>query len=175
MNAKVLERVSFETSDLGTGGMRSKLEAARTAAQFGVATVIADGRGRGMLQRILAGEDVGTLIRPADRKLSSRKHWIAFGLKIRGTLVLDGGAVRALREGGRSLLPIGIVTARGRFGVGDLVSCVCEAGEEVARGLISYSATEIEVIKGHKTSWIPRLLGYSSGDEVIHRDDLVIL
>ncbi len=175
VSRQVLELASSDTSDLGTGGMRSKLEAARMAAQFGVAVVIADGRRRGVLGRILAGADVGTLVHAAPQKLSSRKHWIAFSLKPRGTLYLDGGAVRALREGGRSLLPIGVVEARGSFCVGDLVRCLSEEGEEVARGLISYDATEVKLIKGHRTSWIPKVLGYTNGDEIIHRNDMVVL
>ena len=175
INPDVLALVTPETSEWGTGGMRSKLEAARMAAQFGIPTVIADGRRRGVLQRIFSGEDVGTLIHPAPQKLSSRKHWIAYSLKPCGTLTLDAGAVQALRKGGRSLLPIGVVAAEGGFGVGDPVRCVTEAGEEVARGLISYNAAEVDAIKGHKTSQIPELLGYSNGDEIIHRDDLVVL
>ncbi len=175
LSPKVMELASPATSDLGTGGMRSKLQAARSASKFGVPTVIADGRQRRVLSRILAGEDIGTLIHAATQKLSSRKHWIAFSLKPRGTLQLDGGAVRALREKGRSLLPIGVVGARGKFGVGDLVCCLSEAGEEVARGLISYDAKEVELIKGQRTSRILKLLGYTKGDEIIHRDDLVVL
>ncbi|MCZ6568943.1 MAG: glutamate 5-kinase [Deltaproteobacteria bacterium] len=175
LSPEVMELASSDTSDLGTGGMRSKLQAARSASQFGVPTVIADGRRRQVLTRILAGEDIGTLIHAATRKLSSRKHWIAFSLKPRGTLYLDGGAVRALREKGRSLLPIGVVSARGKFGVGDLVRCVSESGEEVARGLISYDTKEVELIKGQRSSRILKLLGYTKGDEIIHRDDLVLL
>ncbi len=172
---RVLDLATPPTSRVGTGGMPSKLEAARTAARFGVPTVIADGRRAGVLQRLLAGEDLGTLVHPADRQLSSRKHWIAYSLKPRGRLRLDPGAVRAIRERGRSLLPIGIVGVEGRFGVGDPVSCWTEDGGEVARGLISYGSDEVEVIKGHRTPLIPELLGYSNGDEVIHRDDLVLL
>jgi glutamate 5-kinase len=171
----VLDRAAPPTSRLGTGGMPSKLKAARTAARFGVPTVIADGHRRGALQRILAGEDMGTLVHPSDRQLSSRKHWIAYSLKPRGRLQLDRGAVRAIREGGRSLLPIGIVDVQGRFGVGDSVSCCAEDGDEVARGLIGYASDEVQVIMGHRTPRISELLGYSNGDAVIHRDDLVLL
>jgi glutamate 5-kinase len=166
---------SGDGSSVGSGGMRAKLEAAGSAAQFGVPTVIAPGAHRGILVRILDGEDVGSLIHPAAQRLSSRKHWIAFSLKPRGAVHIDAGAVRALRQQGRSLLPIGVVEVDGRFGVGDLVRCLSDAGEEVARGLISYSSTEIAVIKGQRTSRIPEILGYSNGDEIIHRDDLVVL
>lgn len=164
-------------SDAGfsSGGMHAKLEAAGAASRFGVPTVIASGRAPSILKRIVAGDDVGTLVHPANEALSSRKHWIAFSLRPQGDVSIDDGAVRALRHHGRSLLPIGIIGVRGRFGVGDLVRCLSDAGDEIARGLISYSAEEIDVIKGHRTSRIPEVLGYSNGNEVIHRDDLVVL
>ena len=128
-----------------------------------------------MLRAILAGDPVGTLIHASKHRLSSRKHWIAYSLRPRGTLELDGGAVRALRERGRSLLAVGVLAVEGDFGVGDPVSCRSSSGEEVARGLAAYSALEVSVIKGHPTRRIPELLGYSNGDEVIHRDDLIVL
>lgn len=171
----LLRATTREGSSLGSGGMRAKLEAARTAARFGVPTVIADGRRRGMLARILHGEDAGTLIRPSASRLSSRKHWIAYSLKPRGSLQLDEGATRALVEGGRSLLPIGVVDSAGRFSVGDPVSCVTPDGHEIARGLIAYSRAELDLIKGHRTSRIQGLLGFSNGPAVIHRNDLVLL
>ena len=171
----LLARVGADGSPFGSGGMRSKLEAARTAGRFGVPTVIADGRRSGVLERALAGDDVGTLVHPSVRILSARKHWIAFSLRPRGAIRVDAGAVRALRERGRSLLPIGIVGVEGRFGVGDLVRCLSESSEEIARGLCAYSSEELEGIKGHRTSRISEILGYSNGDAVIHRDDLVVL
>ncbi len=171
----LLERISPAEGSLGSGGMRSKLEAARTAARFGVPTVIADGRQRDVLERIVAGEDVGTYVPGSPRRLSSRKHWIAYSLKPRGSIRVDGGAVRALRNRGRSLLPIGVLDVEGRFSSGDLVTCITERGEEIARGLCAYSSEELAVIKGERTSRILEILGYSNGDEVIHRDDLVIL
>ena len=162
-------------SDLGSGGMRSKLEAARTAAHFGVPTVIADGRGRGVLERIRAGEDLGTRVRPSCDRLSSRKHWIAYSLEPRGELRLDAGAVRALHAGRASLLPAGVVAVSGRFGIGDLVRCVGPDGEEVARGLISYDSADVGRIMGQRSSRIGALLGYSNGEQIIHRDDLILL
>lgn len=162
-------------SQLGRGGMPSKLEAARTAARFGVPSVIASGRQTHVLRRIVAGEDVGTLVHASPQQLSSRKHWIAYSLKPLGRLQLDAGAVRAIRELGRSLLPIGVRGLEGRFGVGDAVSCCSEAGEEIARGLVAYDSRDLEIIMGQQTPRIPELLGYSNGDEVIHRDDLVLL
>jgi glutamate 5-kinase len=172
---ELLDRTGPTLSGVGTGGMRSKLKAARTAAHFGAATVIGDGRRAGVLQRILAGEDVGTLVRPSSQQISSRKHWIAYSLKPRGKLHLDAGATRALREGKRSLLPIGVVAVEGHFGVGDLVSCLDPSASEIARGLISYSAGDVERIKGQRSPRIHELLGYSNGNEIIHRDDLVLL
>ena len=172
---KIRALTTAPTSRLGTGGMASKLEAARTAARFGVPSVIARGSRTGVLQKLLAGDDLGTLIHPSDRQLSSRKHWIAYSLKPRGRLRLDVGAVRAIRDQGRSLLPAGILDVEGRFGVGDPVSCLAEDGDEVARGLICYDSQEIQLIMGHRTPRIPELLGYSNGDEVIHRDDLVLV
>jgi len=171
---RVLELAGGEGSALSTGGMRSKLFAARAAGRFGVPTVIADGRRKNALARILAGEDVGTWVRPAGDQLSSRKHWIAFTLKPRGSLALDAGAVRALRERQASLLPAGVTDVQGRFGVGDLVACLTPEGDEIARGLVSYDAREIERIKRLRTGQIVEVLGYSNGDEVIHRDNLIV-
>jgi glutamate 5-kinase len=161
----------------GRGGMITKLEAARTAALSGAGTVIADGRRRGTLLRIAAGEPVGTLFLPdaPDRRLGSRKHWLAFTARPRGELRLDAGAAQALRERGRSLLPAGITAVAGEFGIGDAVRCVDPAGREVARGLVAYSAQEVARICGLPTHRIEAVLGYSNGGEVIHRDDLVVV
>ncbi|MBW2280305.1 MAG: glutamate 5-kinase [Deltaproteobacteria bacterium] len=159
---------------VGTGGMRAKLEAARLASRYGVPTVIVDGAHRGAIGRILHGEDTGTHVHASSRQLSSRKHWIA-SLKPRGSLHLDEGAVRAITERGRSLLPIGIVEVEGQFGRGDPVRCVAGDGEEIARALSAYDAREVELIKGQRTPRIEPLLGYTNGDAVAHRDDLVLL
>jgi glutamate 5-kinase len=168
-------RHAGDGSAVGSGGMRSKLEAARIAASFGVPTVIASGRRRGVIGRVLRGEDLGTIVHPSARQISSRKHWIAYSQRPRGTLKLDEGAVRALVQQGRSLLPIGVVDVSGEFSIGDPVRCLAPSGEEVARGLAAYGAAEVDVIKGHRTSRIVEILGYSNGDEIIHRDDLVVL
>ncbi len=162
------------TSAFGRGGMTTKLEAAATAAHSGAATVICDGRARDTLLRMIAGEAVGTLF-TATSRLASRKHWLAFTTRSRGELEIDEGAERALRERGRSLLPAGIVSVRGDFGIGDAVACVNASGREVARGLTSYTTEEVDRIKGLSTRKIAQVLGYSNGDEVIHRDDLVVL
>ena len=161
-------------SAFGRGGMITKLEAVRSAAASGAATVLANGRRPGTLARVVAGEPEGTLFRAGSR-IGSRKHWLAFTAKPRGRLLLDAGAVRAVRERGRSLLPAGIVSVEGRFGIGDAVSCTDDRGVEFARGLAAYAAEDVRRIKGLATSQIGRVLGYSNGDEVIHRDDLVLL
>jgi glutamate 5-kinase len=162
-------------SGVGTGGMASKLAAARTAAAAGIATVIADGSRTGSLARVFdPSADVGTLLVADGDPLGHRKHWIAHTLKPQGTLHLDAGAERALAHGGRSLLPSGVRAVEGRFGVGDCVRCVGPSGEEVARGLVNYAAADLEAIRGAQTKEIPERLGYKGSDEVIHRDDLVV-
>ncbi|MFQ5699033.1 MAG: glutamate 5-kinase [Myxococcota bacterium] len=172
---ELLERAGGEGNALARGGMRAKLEAARTAARSGVSTVIADGRRTQVLREIVEGRDTGTLVLPAPAQLSSRKLWIAYSRKPRGALRLDAGATRAVLERGRSLLAAGIVAVEGRFGVGDAVTLVAPSGAEFARGLISYSASDLERIKGQRSPRIRELLGYSNGAEVIHRNDLVLL
>lgn len=160
----------------GRGGMITKLEAARTAALSGAGTVIANGRRRGVLERIAAGENEGTLFLPeATARLGSRKHWLAFTTRPRGELRLDAGAAQALRERGRSLLPAGITGVSGAFGIGDPVRCTDPDGREVARGLVAYSAQDVARIRGLSTRQIEAVLGFSNGGEVIHRDDLVLV
>ena len=161
---------------LGTGGMATKIEAARKAAAAGIPTVIASGRGEGVLRRVLdASSEIGTLVLPATDRMAQRKHWIAFTLRPQGTLTLDEGAVSALREKKRSLLPSGLRGVDGSFGVGDCVRCVAGDGAEIARGLVNYSAAELRKIQGRHSRDIDSVLGYKITDEVIHRDDLVIL
>lgn len=171
---EVMRAAGGSASSFGRGGMITKLQAARSAARSGAATVLCNGRRADSLLRVAAGEEVGTLFLPGSR-LRGRKHWLAFTAKPRGRLRLDAGAVRALREGGRSLLPAGVVAVDGRFGIGDPVACVDPRGREFARGLAAYSAEDVERIKGLSTRRIGQVLGYSNGDEVVHRDDLVLL
>jgi len=167
-------------SEISTGGMASKLQAARMAAELGASVVICDGRMQRILERVLAGEDVGTLIRSEENiegpsAISRKKRWIAFFHRSIGSLIIDDGARRALIEGGKSLLPIGIVAVEGRFGVGASVKVKDSEGRLVARGLVEYSSEQIERIKGRRTSEIEGVLGAKEYDEVIHRDNLVIL
>ncbi len=158
---------------VGSGGMITKLQAARSAARAGAATVLCYGGRRGVLEALTQGERHGTLFAPGER-LRGRKHWLAFTAKARGRILIDAGAVRALVERGRSLLPAGVVRVEGRFKIGDSVSCVDDRGVEIARGLAGYSSEEIGHLAGLSTREITRVLGYSNGDEVIHRDDLVL-
>lgn len=161
--------------DVGTGGMVTKLEAARRAAAAGISTIIADGRGDEALHRVLDPEiTAGTLVIPAADRLASRKHWIAFTLRPQGALRLDAGAATALRDKGRSLLPSGVKDVEGTFGAGDCVRCLAPDGAEVARGLVNYGSAEIRRIVGAHTRDIDRILGYKVCDEVIHRNDMVI-
>jgi glutamate 5-kinase len=158
----------------GRGGMKTKLDAAQAAARCGAATILCNGRTRNAIVRAANGESIGTLFRSGSR-LASRKHWLAFTTHTRGELVLDDGAVRAIELRGKSLLPAGIAEVRGRFGIGDSIACVAADGREIARGIVTYSSEDIRRIAGHATSKIPQVLGYSNGDEVIHRDDLVLV
>ncbi len=162
-------------SAVGTGGMLSKLEAARKAAAYGIPTVIANGRRPGVMGRILAGENEGTIFLPRANRLSCRQHWLAFAVEPCGSLYLDGGAVKALVERGTSLLPSGVSRVEGNFGVGDAVSCRDLKGLEIARGLVTYSALDIEKIAGLHSREIAGHLGYDAGAEVIHRDNLALL
>lgn len=163
-------------SRFGIGGMKTKIEAARKAAAAGVFTLIANGHVEDILTRVFdPGIEVGTLIVPLADRMASRKHWIAFTLRPRGTLLVDSGAVSALCEKGKSLLPSGLHAIEGSFGVGDCVRCAGPGGREFARGLVNYSASELQKIKGAHTRDIDAILGYKTANEVIHRDDLVIL
>ncbi|MFZ3065214.1 MAG: glutamate 5-kinase [Nitrospirota bacterium] len=158
----------------GTGGMQTKLEAAKKAAHFGVPTIVANGREKNILKKIFSGEDIGTLFLPMEERLTSRKHWLAFSTRPAGSLILDDGAKNALLKKGKSLLSSGITGIEGNFDSGDAVSCVSPNGKEIAKGIVNYSSEEIKRIKGLKTTEIEKVLGYKYFDEVIHRDNLVI-
>jgi glutamate 5-kinase len=158
----------------GRGGMVTKLEAAKSAARSGASTIVCNGRAEDSILRATRGEEIGTWIVAGD-KLQSRKHWLAFTANTKGTLQLDEGASKALKEGGRSLLPAGIQSVLGQFRMGDPVACLDPSGDEIARGLVSYDAEDIKRVRGRKAKDIVSVLGYSNGDEIIHRDDLVWL
>jgi len=161
------------SSEVGLGGMVTKLEAARQAALSGASTVIARGAEPRVLERILDGEPVGTWIAAA-RAIGSRKHWIAYSSAPNGVIVIDDGARRALAEKGKSLLPSGITEVRGDFGRGESVRILDASGVEIGRGLVSYSAVDLRRIAGKKTSEIESILGYKYYDEAVRRDDFVL-
>jgi glutamate 5-kinase len=169
------EMVGESRSGLGRGGMITKLRAGRLAARSGAATVIVGGREPNVLSRIVAGELLGTFLVPDIDPLTARKRWLAGQLKLKGSLLLDEGAVRVLRESGRSLLPVGVAAASGEFGRGDLVACLDAQGREVARGLANYSAEETRKILRQPSAKISELLGYVDEPELIHRDNLVLV
>ncbi len=162
-------------SGLGLGGMVTKVRAARLAARSGTATVIAAGSSSEILARIGRGEAAGTLLIPVQEPEAARKRWLAGHLQVRGRLTLDGGAVRVVRESGRSLLAVGVKAVSGNFMRGEVVSCVDEQGREVARGLVNYDARETERIMGQPSSRIREILGYVDDEELIHRDNLVLV
>jgi glutamate 5-kinase len=162
-------------SPTGSGGMSSKLAAARQAAQAGVPTVVANGFVQGILGRVLAGEEVGTLFLPRALPMRSRQRWLAFASAPRGALVVDAGAREALRKGGKSLLSSGIRGTRGGFKAGDPVSILGPDRGEFARGLTNYGRDDVERIKGLRSGEIAAALGSKPFDEVIHRDNLVLL
>ena len=158
------------------GGMVTKLQAARKAAAAGVPMVIASGRSSGVLGRVLGGEAVGTYFAPKATRLQARKRWIAFAVPPQGRLVVDPGARPALTHHGKSLLPSGIIEVEGQFASGEVVAVLAGAGgPEFARGVVNFDAAELRKIRGAKTTEIEQRLGYRSFDEVIHRDNLVIL
>jgi glutamate 5-kinase len=159
---------------LGRGGMLTKVRAARLAARSGTASVIAAGREDRILERVASGEQVGTLFIPEAEPLIARKQWLAGHLQVRGRLTLDAGAVKVLRDSGRSLLPVGVKGVSGEFGRGEMVACLDEAGNEVARGLVNYNAQDIQKIMGRPSQRIEALLGYVDEPELIHRDNLIL-
>ena len=163
-------------SSRGTGGMATKLQAAKAATNSGIQLVIASGTEKNAIPRILQGEEIGTLFVSRENRLQFRKRWLAFGAKIQGSIVVDDGCARAIRKaGGCSILPAGIYQVVGDFQTGSTVSVIDKEGHELARGLVHYTASELERIKGCKSSDIEGILGHKNYDEVIHRDDLVIL
>ncbi|MDG1693755.1 MAG: glutamate 5-kinase [Porticoccaceae bacterium] len=160
---------------LGRGGMQTKLEAARLASRSGCNTVIAGGRNQNILMRICSGETVGTFLSADKTPIAARKQWLAGQLQAKGTLVLDEGASRVLRQQGSSLLAVGVTAVKGSFTRGELVSCEDSNGIEVARGLVNYNSDETQLIQGKSTEEIITILGYCEDDELIHRDNLVLV
>jgi glutamate 5-kinase len=170
-----LMQMASGSGTLGRGGMRTKLEAATKAARSGAHTVIANGSVENVISRVLAGEVVGTHLRAGQGRLLARKQWLAGQLKAKGKLYLDDGAVRVLREQGRSLLPVGVTRVEGRFSRGEIVSCVDARGTEIARGLVNYDDHESVKIAGKPSDAIEKTLGYVDEPELIHRDNMIVL
>ncbi|HLS98849.1 MAG TPA: glutamate 5-kinase [Porticoccaceae bacterium] len=160
---------------LGRGGMATKLRAAKLAARSGATTLIASGREPDVLVRLRRGDALGTLLVAAQEPIAARKQWLAGQLQVRGRLTLDAGAVDVLRQQGRSLLPVGVKAVSGHFTRGELVTCCDEDGREIARGLVNYSAEETARILGQSSARIADILGYRDDDELIHRDNLVLV
>jgi len=172
-----IARLARDRADrVSVGGMATKLQAARKAAAAGVPMIIASGREPGVLRRIVDGEPVGTYFAPKAARLGARKRWIAFAVPPQGWLTVDAGALDALTQRGKSLLPSGIVEVKGDFASGEVVALRGgTGGAEFARGVVNFDAAELRKIRGAKTQEIEQRLGYKSFDEVIHRDNLVIL
>lgn len=171
---EIEEFASHIPGTLGTGGMLSKIQAARKVTSAGIPMIVARGNSENVLLRLFDGEDHGTYFIPKKEKMASRKCWIAYTLSPKGSLVIDDGAVDALRRNGKSLLPIGVVAVEGRFEEGAAVSFKTADNKIIGTGLVNYRSSDINLIKGLKTSQIESCLGGKHYDEIIHRDNLVL-
>ena len=159
----------------GSGGMASKLAAARVAVQCGTGVVVARAGEEAVLTRILAGRELGTFFSPGATRLEHRKRWIAHGAPVAGRIAVDQGAAAALVSGGKSLLPSGVTGVEGSFEAGHTVGIVAPDGREVARGIVNFSAGELTLIRGRRTAEIEGLLGHRDYDEVVHRNNMVLM
>jgi len=172
--AQLQVRTDSTGSAWGTGGMATKITAARIATGSGVRTVITHGQKPQQILEILMGANLGTQFEPQPRSDNARKRWIAYGLVPTGKITVDAGAVQALREKGKSLLAIGIVATEGEFSATDAVIICDPQGQELGRGLVNYNYSELDKIKGLHSEAIAKVLGYVGPDTVIHRDNLVL-
>ncbi|VVD76069.1 glutamate 5-kinase [Pandoraea soli] len=161
-------------TNIGRGGMLTKILAAKRAATSGAHTVIASGRENDVLVRLASGEAIGTQLVARTAVLTARKQWMADHLQVRGRVVIDAGACKKLTQEGKSLLPIGVIDVEGTFARGEVIACVDEGGLEVARGLSNYSASEARLIRRHPSSDIEQVLGFANEPELIHRDNLIL-
>jgi len=162
-------------SNVGTGGMLTKILAAKRASRSGAHTVIASGREKDVLVRLAAGEVIGTHLQTTEMKTTARKQWLADHLQLRGKLTLDAGAVKVIKQEGKSLLSIGVIAVEGNFERGEVVACCDVDGDEIARGLVNYSSIEALRIMRKPSTEIEKILGYVEESELIHRDNLVLL
>ena len=174
ITAGIKKAASSEASTVGMGGMKSKVIAAGKVTASGIPCIIAHGKKTGILNDILSGGETGTLFLPMTQHLKSKKCWIAFTLRSRGKICIDKGAENAITNQGKSLLPSGIIRIEGDFQMGDPVTCINEDGVSIAKGLVNYSSSDINRVKGLKTSKIKQVLGDKPYDEIIHRDNMVI-
>jgi len=169
-----LDTMAGDSGALGRGGMRTKLRAASLAARSGAVTYIVSGREPQILTRLFDGDCPGTRLSASNAPMAARKQWLAGLVRVPSAVELDAGAVRVLRESGRSLLPVGVRGVRGEFGRGEVVACLNDAGNEIARGLVNYDAREVRAIMGKPSNKIMQSLGYTREPELIHRDNLVL-
>lgn len=174
-NPALEEMASGAGSRVGTGGMLTKILAAKRAANAGVHTIIASGLEQNVLIRLSDGEAIGTHLKSTKAKIVAKKQWLADHLRTDGKLVLDAGATNALKAEGKSLLPIGVTEVLGSFERGDVVACIDNAGKEIARGIVNYNSQEVKRIKGQASQQIANVLGYVEESELIHRDNLVLI
>lgn len=172
---EIITMAGNSKSVLGTGGMQSKLRAAKMVSAGGGSSFIGPGRRKDILKHLFSGELVGTFFLPSAEKMQSRKRWIAYVLKPHGELLLDEGACLAITQKGRSLLPSGVIEIRGEFEIGDCVRCVNGQNNPIAVGLTNFDSGDLQKIKGVRSDRIAEILGYKESDEVMHRDNLVIL
>lgn len=171
----VLNLAGPSGTTLGSGGMRTKILAAERAAQTGTTTVIADGREADVLKKLAEGVALGTMLTSDRKPRDARKRWLADQLRAKGILTLDDGACRVLRDKGSSLLAVGVTACKGEFLRGDLVACVDQHGEEIARGLSNYSIADTRRLLGKSSEMIEEILGFSGEPELIHRDNMIIV
>ena len=172
---EVIEMAGGAGSSLGTGGMATKLQAAQVAMSAGVNMVIASGSEEGALRRILQGEEVGTVFAARESHLRVRKSWLAFGKDLRGDICVDAGCERAMRDQGSSLLAAGITGCEGDFAAGNTVRVLGASGQEIARGIVNYDIETLKKLMGHQTGEFPQLLQGEIKEEVIHRDNMVLM
>jgi glutamate 5-kinase len=175
IDAKIERMASDTASRQGTGGMTTKIEAAKLAISSGVNVVIVDGREPDILVRISQGEDTGTFLPAQVNKMESKKRWMLSGLASKGKVTVDEGAVLALKEQNKSLLPAGVIKAEGEFHRGDIVDILDKQGKRIGCGISNYSSSDLAIIGGKHSDKILSLLGYDYGDEVVHRNNMVIL
>jgi glutamate 5-kinase len=159
---------------LGTGGMASKIAAAKKVTLKGIPVIIANGRTKNIIRKVVRGEETGTLFLPRTKAVCGRKHWIAFTRAIKGKIIIDDGAVKALIKNGKSLLPSGVIGLSGKFNRGDSVQIVDCNGNEIAIGMADYNYSELDKVKGLNSRKIEEMLGFKHNDEIIHRDNLLI-